>query len=433
MSALRSKSGWFVVLLLSLLPLAFWYSLEPLSVRFSSRITTLLSLGQVTGLVGMAMFALTLVLSGRLGFLEDYFGGLNRVYVAHHVFGSLALVLLLVHPLALAAERSQISARSAALLLLPSTNWAVTWGILALLLMLLLLVLTLFVNFAYHLWKLSHKLLGPAFILASLHLVIINSDVSRDSTLRAYMLLLSAIGILVYLYRTALGRLLVDRFEYRVESVALRGDRVIQIGMTPVRRALRFSAGQFVFVDFRQEGISSEAHPFSITSAPGKKRLEIAVTVIGDYTSRLKELRPGAGARIEGPFGRYSPVRCPSKNQIWIAGGMGKAPFMSMARTLKGSEYGIDIYYGANTEGEATFLDELLRLARSNDRLRVIPFFADVQGFLTAELILELSGDLRDKDILLCGPPPMLKNLTDQFRRYGVKSGRIHSDEFKLR
>jgi predicted ferric reductase len=379
------------------------------------------------------MFALTLVLSSRLRPLEGFFGGLNRVYVAHHVFGSLALVLLLFHPLALAAERSTISARSAALLLLPSTNWPVTWGILGLLSMMLLLVLTLFVSLPYHVWEFFHKFLGPAFLFASLHLFTIHSDVSRDSMLRAYMLSLSAIGVLVYLYRTALGRLLVDRLEYRVEAVAPLSARVIQIEMAPVDRAMRFSAGQFVFVDFHQEGISSEAHPFSITSPPGEKSLGIAVSFLGDYTSRLKQLRPGAGARVEGPFGRFSYHNYPNRNQIWIAGGIGITPFVSMARTLKGSDYNIDLYYCVNTEGEAVFLDELSGLSKRDSNFRVILLFADVQGFLTAATVRELSGDLGDKDILLCGPTPMMKSLTDQFRGYGVKSGQIHTDEFKLR
>ena len=56
--------------------------------------------------------------------------------------------------------------------------------------MILFLVLTLFVALPYHVWEFSHRFLGPAFFVATLHAFIIRSDISRDSTLRAYMLVL---------------------------------------------------------------------------------------------------------------------------------------------------------------------------------------------------------------------------------------------------
>ena len=69
------------------MPLSFWVAMKPLSVRFVSASATLTSFGQMAGLVGIAMFAAVLMLSGRYKFLEKYFGGLNRMYFAHHFFG----------------------------------------------------------------------------------------------------------------------------------------------------------------------------------------------------------------------------------------------------------------------------------------------------------------------------------------------------------
>jgi len=433
MTTIRSNSGWLLLSLLSLLPLAFWHSIEPMSVRFATRSTTLQSLGQVTGLVGIAMFASTIVLSSRLAFLEDYFGGLNKIYVAHHVFGSLALVLLLFHPIALAAQYMTFSSRSAALLLLPSADWVIDYGIVALLAMMLFVVLTLFVRLPYHVWEFSHRFLGPAFFLATLHMFTIRSDVSRDVTLRTYVLLLSIVAMAVYLCRTALGKWLVSRFEYRLESVRELNDRAIHIKMKPAGRPMTFLAGQFVFVDFHQPGISAETHPYSIASMPGETGLEVVVRSLGDYTSRLKGLKPGALARIEGPFGRFTYHRYRNRDQIWIAGGIGITPFMSMVKTLENSGYNVDMYYGANSLDEAVFLDELVELSPTGASFRVIPFLADVHGFLSAAKVEEMSGGLHRKDIFLCGPPVMVRNLVRQFLQLGVPANRIHSDEFALR
>lgn len=204
MSKVKNNFGWVIFIILSLLPILFWFFLKPISVRFINLTTTLTSLGQITGLVGMAMFALTLILGGRLKFLENYFGGLNKVYIAHHIFGSIAFVLLLFHPLILAGKFAQVSIRSAALFLLPSSDWPINFGIIALLLMMLFLVLTFFAKLPYRIWKLSHKFLGFVFFFAVLHSFFIPSDISRDPILKIYMLALAGTSIIAFIYRVIL-------------------------------------------------------------------------------------------------------------------------------------------------------------------------------------------------------------------------------------
>ena len=106
--------------------------------------------------------------------------------------------------------------------------------------------------------------------------------------------------------------------------------------MVPAGRPMAFLPGQFVFVDFHQDGISAETHPFSIASTPGQTTLEVVVRSLGDYTSRLMGLKPGAMARVEGPFGRFTYHRHRNRDQIWIAGGIGITPFMSMVQDARG-------------------------------------------------------------------------------------------------
>jgi len=201
MLRIKNNSGWLIIIFLSLLPTVFWCFSKPISARFVSSTTILTSLGQITGLVGMAMFAFTLILSSRLKFLENYFGGLNRVYAAHHIFGSTAFILLLFHPLILAGKFAQVSIRNAALFLLPSSDWPINFGIIALLLMMIALVLTFFAKLPYQIWKFSHKFLGLAFFFATLHSFFIPSDISRDPILKIYIMTLAAVGTIAFIYR----------------------------------------------------------------------------------------------------------------------------------------------------------------------------------------------------------------------------------------
>src|SRR6266480_2383704 len=143
------------------------------------------SIGQVLGLVGVVMFSLNFVLSTRLKSFEDFFGGMNRVYVAHHIFGGIALIILLFHPLFLAASYLPYSVKAAALYLLPGEDWSINFGIAALLLLISLLLITFFINLPYQIWQFTHKFLGLAFFIASIHGLYISSDIMNNFLMKA--------------------------------------------------------------------------------------------------------------------------------------------------------------------------------------------------------------------------------------------------------
>ncbi|MCX6721648.1 MAG: ferric reductase-like transmembrane domain-containing protein, partial [Candidatus Staskawiczbacteria bacterium] len=162
-----NNSGWWILSALTFLPILFWIFEIPLSFRFSSLSLTTRNIGDITGLCGMAAFSLVMILSARLKFFEKFFNGINESYTAHHVFGGLALCLLLFHPLFLAYNYLSISFRAAALFLLPSAdNWAQNFGTIGLFVMIITLVITFYTKLKYQIWKFTHKFLGLAFIFA---------------------------------------------------------------------------------------------------------------------------------------------------------------------------------------------------------------------------------------------------------------------------
>jgi len=121
------------------------------------------------------------------------------------------------------------------------------------------------------------------------------------------------------------------------------------------------------------------------------------------------------------------------KDQIWIAGGIGIAPFLGMARDLaSGPDYKITLYYCAKTEDEMMFFGELMDIAARNSNFKVIGFCQNKEGFLTASAIKATSGDFLNKDILLCGPPAMMSDLRKQLVSAGLANKNIHSEEFEF-
>ncbi len=458
--------GWGITIALCLVPAIMWAQIHPLNqIRGFSGV--MLSLGRVTGLVGLVLYALNLVYSTRLRFLEPLFGGLNRVYIAHHILGGLALILLSFHPVLLSLRYiTKISLSSpyiagsfhqAALVLLPNgltpvnalfnthldnhaivlEQWALLFGIIAFWGMVVLLLVTFFIKIPYRIWIVTHRFLGAAFFFAGLHVLFITSDVSTHPGLKYYILGFTAIGLLAFTYKTLSGKILIRKHRYVVKSVQVNGGNVTQITMSPENRPMMYKSGQFIFIHFLNAhalGISSEWHPFSISSGSNDANLQVSIKGLGDFTNKLGALKPGIIAEVEGAYGKFTYSNYHNLNQIWIAGGIGIAPFVSMARSLPASGFRIDLYYSVKTTSEIIDWQTLVDVATATKGyFRVIPYIADQQqGYLTADFIEATSHGLTGKDIFICGPPAMMKSMHNQMRAKAIPGTSIHTEEFAM-
>ncbi len=430
---LRKNIGWFAVLVLSFFPIVRWVAITPLNYRFLDLNATMTSFGQIAGLVGMAMFSVNLILSSRLKILDKFFYGLNEAYKRHHIIGAIAFILLLFHPLFLVVKYIRFSLRDAAMFFLPSENWARNYGIAALFLFIILMVLTFFIRLKYHKWKFSHKFTVAVFVFAVLHIFYATSDVSRDGVLRFYILNLAGIGLVAGFWRAFASRYVNENYEYEIKNINIYGGNVFRIEMAPKGRTMKYAPGQFIFINFENKKVGGEIHPFSISSAVDASGLEIVVKSLGDYTAELGNLKAGDIAYIEGPFGKFSYKEAENKKQIWIAGGIGITPFLSMARSLKPAEcYNIHLYYCTKNREEAVFLDELQAIASKNEKFEVVNWCSNENGRISAQNISELSGGLLDKDIFICGPVPFMESLNSQFLNMGVMKDRIHWEKFNF-
>jgi len=422
---------WWAILILSLVPVGLWLMAPTSSPRFNNLTNVVFSLGQLAGLIGLALFGFNLILSARFKFLDKYFKGLNNVYNKHSLLGKVAFILLLLHPMLLVFKYAGGSFWGAIYFFSLSSDWPKNFGSLALILMTLLIVLTLYLRPKYHIWKWTHKFMGLAFYLGAMHAFLIPSDVSRYAPLKFYMLGLTSLALLIYIYRTVFGKYLIKKYEYIVENVTALNDNIWEINMKPQNQKLEFIAGQFIFVSFLDNKIGKESHPFTISSSPDESNLKITVKALGDYTNKLANLTIGTRVQIEGPFGFFHYQNSIYKNQIWVAGGIGITPFLSMVKSLKVNDnYNIDLFYCLKNYKESIYLDLLQSL---EPKLKLHLFCYDKDGYLNIETIKNISGTLAEKDIFICSPPQMIESFKKQFIGQGVDKKLIHSEEFNFR
>ena len=431
-------SGRWILLILSAVPLVLWLFEPGLSFKFYDLPIGLRSLGDVFGLCGMAMFSLVLILSARFKFLERFFKGMNESYTVHHFFGALAFCMLLFHPLLIAYDYLSISFRAVALFLLPGANIAQNFGIFGLFIMTVALVITFYTKLKYQVWKFTHKFLGVAFIFAFLHTFLIGYDVASNYPLKVYLFVLGSLALVAYFCRSLFPNYLVKTFDYKVKDTKSHPDKIWEIefedrdGKMPEK--IKFKAGQFVFLKLFKSYLSEEAHPFTISSAPGQP-LRLAIKELGDYTNKLSEVRAGDLATVEGPFGVFDfRAKQGNKNQVWVAGGIGITPFLSMLRSFsdKDQDYKIDLYYSVKNENCLAFSEEMKEKAEKNKNLNIIFWITEKRGFLTADSIKANTSEPGERDYFICGPPVMMSALKKQLLQQGIKKNKVHTEEFQL-
>lgn len=418
------------------IPVVLWLTMTPLANRFGTFFASLRSIGQLLALVGMALFSLNFIIAARFKFIDKIFLGLNRAYINHHTIGGFALIFLLFHPLALTIQYLPISLNAAFSFLITQTTLDVLFGKIALGGLIVLLGITFYLTWKYHNWKLSHKLLGIPFLAGATHMLLVSSDVSRSIPLRYYMLAVIAAGVLCYLWRTVFQLHKTLEYAYEVADVKKLNDQIVELALMPKGKAMSYLPGQFVFARFDVPGISREVHPYSITSSSTSHELRFGIKALGDFTKSLQNISRGADARVEGPFGAFSFTNAPSKKQIWIAGGIGITPFVSMARYLKtfadAPQYSIDLYYIVRTADEAVYFDEFADIAQSIAGFRVHTYFSEGRERFDTSKITVDGGNIAGTEIYICGPSDMMADLRKQFVARGISNSVIHSEEFSL-
>jgi propane monooxygenase reductase subunit len=201
---------------------------------------------------------------------------------------------------------------------------------------------------------------------------------------------------------------------------------------------LTFYPGQYV--DIQIPG-TDEHRSFSMANLPTDRgRLEFMIKVYpgGRFSGLLAdgELSVGDELELRGPYGVFTLRNSSIRPLLFIGGGAGMAPILSLLRALveQGSERTAVYYYGAREEQDLFHVDELTELARELPDMRFVAALSDKDwegetGLIT-DVVDRSEADLADVDAYLCGPPPMVDAAIDLLVRRGVPEGHIYYDKF---
>jgi ferredoxin-NADP reductase len=179
---------------------------------------------------------------------------------------------------------------------------------------------------------------------------------------------------------------------------------------------------------------NSRQRIFSLVSAPFDAELAVATRMRegSAFKRALKSLPPGAKLGLKGPRGVMTLHEDRSRAAVFIAGGIGITPFMSMLRQAAHDR--LDqrlLLLCSNRRAEDTpFLAELQALERQSDNFRLLARMTDRDGFVDEKAIKQFVGDAAAPIHYLAGPPAMVDAMKALLRGAGVSDADVRSEQF---
>ncbi len=392
------------------------------------------------GYAGLAMLGVQFALTARFKRATAPFG-IDIVYYFHRYLALAALGIVLAH-YALARWSvpggfGPLDPREA-----PGHMTAGRIAIVAFIVLVVSSVLRRTLRLDYDLWRRWHALLATVgFALAIAH--VLGAARYLDTPWKRLLWVsYGAFWLALIGYVRIVRPWRVARRPWRVLEVRPERGRVHTLVLAPTDgRPLRFAPGQFVWLTLRASPYAMREHPFSIASSAERgDRIDLSIKELGDFTSTIGTVRPGEIAWVDAPYGTFGIDQYPqAPGYVFVAGGIGIAPVLSMLRTLadRADRRPLWLFYGNRVWERAAFRDKLERFEATLD-LRLIHVLQEPpagwqgeRGLLTQQL---LARHLPPQRVLLeyfiCGPTAMTHVAEAALARLGVPAGRVHSEIF---
>jgi len=264
-----------------------------------------------------------------------------------------------------------------------------------------------------------------------------------DPWKRALWIGLAIFWIGLLLYVRIIKPLFVLRRPYRVAEVRKElGDSMTLVMQPDGHPGFRFRPGQFAWLTVWASPFKITGHPFSFSSSAEAPdgRVEMTIRNLGDFTSRIGEIRTGERVYLDGPYGAFT-IGNPADMHVLIAGGVGVTPMMSMIRTLadRGDKRPVVLLYG-NKDWESIMFREELEALEARLDLKVVHVLPNPpagwtgeKGYIDATMFKRhLAPPYADHEYFICGPDVMMDAIEKALGELHVPMTKYHSERYSF-
>jgi predicted ferric reductase len=396
-----------------------------------------------TGLVAFSLLVTAFVVMGRVPSLLGCFG-VETIHRIHRVVAVLGAGLVVLHIFFVLLS----DPRGLTIFDLVHTTPAARAAVLSTVALAVLVGLALLRRRRqprYEGWRLLHITLAViVFGAAWLHVWWLH-HLAAYLVLSAWFAGMGLLVVAVAIRRWLWLPLKARRRSYVVEQVTeSAGDSVTLEVRADKHEGLPFHAGQFAWLKIGTSCFVFEEHPFTIAStSEAPHRMQFTIKALGDFSELVRAMRPGRRVFLDGPYGQMGIDGLESsRGFVFIAGGIGITPMLSMLRTLadRGDIRRHLLLVGARTIDDIVLRPEIEAL-RERLRLTVVyvlgrpsPDWPGERGRIDGRLLdrwLPQRAAERH-DYFVCGPPAMVVDVGEELKYLGVPPRRIHTERFEV-
>ena len=224
-------------------------------------------------------------------------------------------------------------------------------------------------------------------------------------------------------------------FGATLSKVELHNDAAVVLELDVDATAPVFLPGQYVNIGVPGSG---QHRSYSFSSAPGKTKVSFLIKKIpgGVMSTWLEAAKPGDKLDLQGPLGSFY-LRDVQRPLLFLAGGTGLAPFLSMLEVLAraNSQQQVHLIYGVTRDLDLVQVEAIDAYVARLPNFSYATVVADAasshprKGWVTQHIPADALND-GDVDVYLCGPPPMVDAVRKYFDDEGVKPNSFHYEKF---
>jgi sulfhydrogenase subunit gamma (sulfur reductase) len=201
-----------------------------------------------------------------------------------------------------------------------------------------------------------------------------------------------------------------------------------------LRNNFSFKPGQFMMITVFGVG---EA-PFGFASSPTQKEyIELSVKETGLVTNALHNLKEGDIIGIRGPYGNGFPVEeIEGKNIVFVGGGIGLAPLRSLINyvldeNLREKFGNVQMLHAFRSPDDLLYKYNYKQWENSPNT--IVKYTIDKEyegwqylcGFPHTLMAKELNCHQENTKFFTCGPPIMIKFVTEELKGMGINPADI--------
>lgn len=204
-----------------------------------------------------------------------------------------------------------------------------------------------------------------------------------------------------------------------------------------------FKAGQYFFLTLPKLFYPDERglrRHFSIISSPNEKGILAMATRLSDsgFKKTLQELPIGSEVEAGPIAGVFVLPESFNQPLVFIAGGIGITPFMSMLRYAQEEKLpaNITLIYSNRNQAATAFLKELQDLSKKIPNLKLVLTMTEDENWqgenrmVDASFIKDYTSNLQNPYFFVVGPPPMTDAVLGELKEIGVEDQNIKIEKF---